>query len=94
MEFPVITMRIPHCGPFSGIKILRLAVKGSSGAPEKQPLAPGTKVNLFHKRFAPTVVNQSYTPPTGIPEELRFLTLKVPMQGIPYDKKVLQIQII
>ncbi|MGZ3580402.1 MAG: hypothetical protein ACXU9I_03195 [Syntrophales bacterium] len=33
-------------------------------------------------------MNQDYTPPTGIPGDLRFLTIKVPMQGIPYDKKV------
>jgi hypothetical protein len=77
----------PSLWPFLWNQNPQIAVKGGAGAPEKQPLLPGTKVSLFHKRFAPTVVNQAYTPPTGIPKDLRFLTIKVPMQGIPYDKK-------
>jgi len=78
----------PSLWPFLWNQNPQIMVKGGSGAPEKQPLVPGTKVNLFHKRFAPTVVNQAYEPPTGIPDDLSFLTIKVPMQGIPYDKKL------
>ena len=78
----------PSLWPFLWNQNPQIMINASSGAPEKQPLVPGTKVNLFHKRFAPTLVNQTYTPPTGIPEDLRFLEIKVPMHGIPYDKKV------
>jgi hypothetical protein len=77
----------PSLWPFLWNQNPQINVKGGSGAPQNQPLLPGAKVNLFYKRFAPAVVNQSYAPPTGISDDLRFLVTKVPMQGIPYDKK-------
>ncbi len=77
----------PSLWPFLWNQNPQIRMKGGSGAPENQPLVPGTTVNLFHKRFAPAVVNQPYAPPTGVSEDLRFLITKVPMQGIPYDKK-------
>ena len=77
----------PSLWPFLWNQNPQIMIKGGSGAPENQPLVPGTKVNLFHKRSSPAVVNQSYAPPTGVSDDLRFLVSKVPMQGIPYDKK-------
>ncbi len=73
--------------PFLWNQNPQIKIKGSSGAPEKEPLQPGTRVNLFHKRNAATIVNEAYHPPTGLPEELRFMASKVPAQGLPYDKK-------
>ena len=55
----------PSLWPFLWNQNPQITVNASSGAPEKQPLVPGTKVNLFHKRFAPTVVNQSYDAANG-----------------------------
>lgn len=55
--------------------------------PESQPLVPGTIVDVYHRRFPFTVMNQVYNAPTGLPDEVRFLVSKVPFKGIPYDRK-------
>ncbi len=77
----------PALWPFLWNQNPQITVKEGAGAPEKQPLVPGTKVNLFNKRSAPAVVNMPYMPPTGVPDDIRFLIPKVPMQGIPYPKQ-------
>jgi hypothetical protein len=58
-----------------------------SPRPESESLVPGTSVDVYHRRFPFTVMNQTYTAPTGIPEEVRFMVSKVPFKGIPYDRK-------
>lgn len=77
----------PALWPFLSNQNPQIKTKGSSGAPDKEPLQPGTKVNLYHKRTSATIVNEEYQPPTGLPEDLRFMVTKVPAQGLPYDKK-------
>lgn len=62
-------------------------IREGSAAPETQTLVPGTKVNLFHKRYPYGAMNQTYHQPTGVPEEVKFVIRKVPLEGIPYDKK-------
>ncbi len=73
--------------PFLWNQNPQIKIKGSAGAPEKEALQPGTRVNLFHKRTSATIVNEAYQPPTGLPDELRFMVSKIPAQGLPYDKK-------
>ena len=58
-----------------------------STRPGSEPLVPGTIVDVYHRRFPFTVMNQIYTPPTGLPEEVRFMVSTVPFKGIPYDRK-------
>jgi hypothetical protein len=74
----------PALWPFLWNQNPALSIKGAN--PEKQPLAPGTKVDLYQTRNPYATMNQSYTAPTGLPEQARFLVTKVPYQGIPYDK--------
>jgi hypothetical protein len=75
----------PALWPFLWNQNPALSVKG--GSPEKQPLTPGAKVDLYQTRYPFVAMNQSYTAPTGLPEDARFLITKVPYQGIPYDKR-------
>ena len=56
-------------------------------SPQDHPLVPGTKINLFDRATTNQAVSQEYHPPTGMPEDLRFLIRKIPYKGIPYDKK-------
>jgi hypothetical protein len=58
-----------------------------TGPAQDRHLAPGTKVNLYDAATASIVQNQTYFPPTGIPDDIRFLITKIPYQGIPYDKR-------
>lgn len=62
-------------------------IKGESSAPEQQILSPGSKINLYRKRFSFGAMNQTYERPTGVPEEFTYVLSKVPLQGVPYDKK-------
>jgi hypothetical protein len=62
-------------------------IKDGTGAPDQQVLPPGSKINLYHKRFPFGAMNQTYNCPTGVPEEFTYVVSKVPLQGIPYDKK-------
>ncbi|MCX5862760.1 MAG: LysM peptidoglycan-binding domain-containing protein [Deltaproteobacteria bacterium] len=62
-------------------------VKHGGRSPEKEPLIPGTKVFLYSPRASHTVIDETYFPVTGIPDEVRFIVNKVPSQGIPYDKQ-------
>ncbi len=55
--------------------------------PQDKELKEGSKIDLYHKRWTLPILNQNYLPPTGIPDEARFLIQKIPLQGIPYDKK-------
>ncbi len=63
-------------------------MKEGTSAPDQQLLLPpGSKINLYHKRFPFGAMNQTYNCPTGVPEEFTYVVHKVPLQGIPYDKK-------
>ena|GEM_PF-514827 len=75
----------PALWPFLWNQNPALSIKG--GSPEQQPLTPGTKIDLYQTRYPYPAMNQSYMPPTGLPEDARFLITKVPYQGIPYDKR-------
>jgi len=75
----------PALWPFLWNQNPALSIKGSK--PEAQPLPPGTKVDLYQTRKPNATMNESYVPPTGLPEDARFLITKIPYQGIPYDKR-------
>jgi len=75
----------PALWPFLWNQNPALSIKG--GSPEQQPLTPGTKIDLYQSRYPYPTINHSYNPPTGLPEDARFLVTKVPYQGIPYDKR-------
>ncbi len=75
----------PALWPFLWNQNPALLIKGPN--PGNQSLTPGTRVNLYEKRYPHTLMNQSYMAPTGLPEDVRFLIAKVPYQGIPYDKR-------
>jgi len=77
----------PALWPFLWNQNPAIRIKDGGGAPEKQPLTPGTKVDLYAPRTTLSVVHQQYTPPTGVPDDVRFLVNKFPVSGIPYDKK-------
>lgn len=64
-----------------------IRIKSGSASPELELLAPGTKVNLYHRRFPFAVTNQNYIAPTGVPDDVRFMVSKIPFKGIPYDAK-------
>ncbi len=64
-----------------------ILVKNPAASPDKESLTPGIKVNLFSQRFSLNTVNQQYTPPTGIPDDVRFFVNTVPYEGIPYPRK-------
>jgi hypothetical protein len=54
--------------------------------PKSEPLVPGTKVDLYHRVFPYIVSRQTFQPPTGIPDDLRFLARTIPYKGVPYEK--------
>jgi hypothetical protein len=64
-----------------------IKMKPGTRNPQYEPLVPGTVLDIYHQRFPFTVMNRNYTPPTGISDDIRFLTKTIPYQGIPYDKK-------
>lgn len=76
----------PTWWPFLWNQNPSIQLKGT-GPAKDQPLPPGTKVNLYDAPGAYAVQNQTYDPPTGVPDDVRFLITKYPFQGIPYDKK-------
>jgi hypothetical protein len=77
----------PALWPFLWNQNPAIRIPENVARPEHEPLVPGTKVDIHYHRFPFTIVNQNYDPPTGIPDEARFLVAKIPYQGIPYDKK-------
>lgn len=73
-------------------KILRkqnpgILVRPGQKPPGQEPLIPNTKVFLYSPQASHIVIDETYVPPTGIPEEVRYLVNKVPYSGIPYDKQ-------
>ncbi len=83
----------PALWPFLWNQNPSLLVKDGGGAAANQPLTPGAKVNLYDKRLAHAVMNEPYDAPTGVPDSVRFLVNKVPLHGIPYDKKYFKYKI-
>lgn len=77
----------PALWPFLWNQNPALLIRDKGGAPARQPLAPGVKINLFAHRTASTVVDEEYSAPTGIPDSVRFLVDKIPRKGIPYEKQ-------
>jgi hypothetical protein len=77
----------PALWPFLWNQNPQVQVKDHTGSPENQPLEAGTKVDLYHSRSPNAVMNQPFVPPTGLPDEVRFMVSKIPFQGIPYDRK-------
>jgi hypothetical protein len=63
-----------------------IALDGRTGQPEKQPLSAGARVNLYNTRKSHEVFNETYSPPSGLPDDLGFFARKFPESGIPYDK--------
>lgn len=77
----------PALWPFLWNQNPQVRIKDKTGSPENQPLEPGTTLDLYHTRSPRTVMNHSFTPPTGLPDEVRFFVNKIPFKGIPYDRK-------
>jgi hypothetical protein len=77
----------PALWPFLWNQNPSVKMKPGAANPQYETLAPGTKLNLYHQRFAFNYMSRAYEAPTGIPDEARFLTQKIPYRGIPYDKK-------
>ncbi len=77
----------PALWPFLWNQNPAVLIKDKGGAPAKEPLTPGVKINLFSSRSASTVIDEEYKPPTGIPDDVRFFVHKVPRHGIPYEKQ-------
>jgi len=77
----------PSMWPFLWNQNPQILIKDKGGAAAREPLAPGTKVNLYASRRQQTAIGETYNPPTGIPDDVRFLVDKVPRKGIPYDRK-------
>jgi hypothetical protein len=77
----------PTLWPFLWNQNPSVFMKEGTSAPDQQLLPPGSKINLYHKRFPFGAMNQTYNRPTGVPEEFTYVVHKVPLQGIPYDKK-------
>jgi hypothetical protein len=76
----------PALWPFLWNQNPALLIKQGGGTPQRQPLTPGTAVNLYAARTSGIVFNETYEEPTGIPDDVRFLVDKVPHKGIPYSK--------
>jgi hypothetical protein len=77
----------PALWPFLWNQNPSILIKDKGGAPSRQPLTPGTKINLYAHRTASNMVTETYTPPTGIPDDVAFLVDKIPRKGIPYSKQ-------
>jgi len=50
-------------------------------------LFQGTKVFLYDTKHPRGAADEPYNPPTGLPDDVRYLINKVPLEGIPYDKQ-------
>ena len=77
----------PALWPFLWNQNPAIKITDRGGAPENQPLVPGTKINLFHTRTPAAIMNETYNPPNGVPDDLRYFVTEIPYKGIPYDKK-------
>ncbi len=55
--------------------------------PKKAELKPGMNLDLHYGRFPYTVMNLDFDDYNGLPDDVRFLTEKLPYRGIPYDRK-------
>jgi hypothetical protein len=77
----------PALWPFLWNQNPQIKTKIGPGAPEKQPLTPGVPLDLYHQRYAASIVSQPFSAPTGLPTEAEFMITKIPLKGIPYDKK-------
>jgi hypothetical protein len=78
----------PSLWPFLWNQNPSVQLKGDEDLPpEKRSLKPGTQINLYDDYRKAPFVNQEFQPPTGLPEEARFLVRKIPSDGIPYGKK-------
>ena len=77
----------PTLWPFLWNHNPQVKVKEGKNGPQYEDIKPGTKIDLYHSQWNIPMLNQTYLPPNGIPEEARFLVQKIPYQGIPYDKK-------
>jgi len=64
-----------------------IRIAPGSPSPETEPLVPGTVVDIYHRRYPFTVMNEGYRAPTGLPDEVRFMVTKFPFKGVPYDRK-------
>ncbi len=77
----------PALWPFLWNQNPHIKLPKDGGEPQYQHLKEGNKIDLYHSQWTFPILNQNYMPPTGIPDEARFLIQKIPYQGIPYDKK-------
>ncbi len=77
----------PALWPFVWNQNPSISIDRRVKSPENQPLMPGMKIDLYNQPFPFEAVNQVYERPTGMPDDVRFLTRQVPYSGIPYDKK-------
>ena len=77
----------PALWPFLWNQNPSVKIKDRGGAPENQPLVPGSKLNLFHTRTPSATMLEEYHAPTGVPDDLRYIVTEIPYHGIPYDKK-------
>jgi hypothetical protein len=77
----------PALWPFLWNQNPGVRIKDAGGGVEKQPLQPGSVVNLYAPRRASPLVTEYYHAPTGIPQDVAFLTEKTYAKGIHYDKK-------
>ncbi len=59
----------------------------NSPNPLDSELSPGTKVFFYESKLPRGAADETYTPPTGLPDDVRYLVNKVPFEGIPYDKQ-------
>lgn len=64
-----------------------IAVNLRHNSPEKQELAPGTKMLIYDAKSSYPVFSEPYAPPTGIPDDVKFFSEKFVQRGIPYDKQ-------
>ncbi|MGC9029168.1 MAG: hypothetical protein ACP5LD_05835, partial [Desulfomonilaceae bacterium] len=49
-------------------------------------IVPGAKIYLYDSKSEAVAADEQYSPPTGMPDDVRYLIRKAPLQGIPYDK--------
>ncbi|MBM3299036.1 MAG: hypothetical protein FJY85_03680 [Deltaproteobacteria bacterium] len=77
----------PALWPFLWNQNPSILIKDKGAAPSRQPLTPGTKINLYAHRTASNVVTEHYEVPTGIPDDVAYLVDRIPRKGIPYSKQ-------
>jgi hypothetical protein len=83
----------PALWPFLWNQNPSVVVKDRGGAPEHQPLTPGSIMNLYQARRSNAVMIEPYHPPNGVPDDVRYLVSEVPFQGIPYDKSLFRFKL-